>query len=48
MHDLEESMKEAAKRFDFKKAAELRDRLKALKSPGVYEEAAAGSTALRG
>src|SRR5271165_3776837 len=38
MHDLEESMKEAAKRFDFKKAAELRDRLKALKSPGVYEE----------
>ncbi len=48
MHDLEESMKEAAKRFDFKKAAELRDRLKALKSPGAYEEAAAGSTALRG
>ena len=48
MHDLEESMKEAAKRFDFKKAAELRDRLKALKSPGVYEETAAGSTALRG
>ncbi len=48
MHDLEESMKEAAKRFDFKKAAELRDRLKALKSPGVYEETTAGSTALRG
>jgi excinuclease ABC subunit B len=48
MHDLEESMREAAKRFDFKRAAEIRDRLKALRSPvGSYEEAAASSADLR-
>jgi len=48
MHDLEESMRDAAKRFDFKKAAEIRDRIKALKSPsGIYEEAAASSADLR-
>jgi excinuclease ABC subunit B len=44
LHDLEESMREAAKRFDFKKAAEIRDRIKALKSPsGIYEAVAANS-----
>src|SRR4029077_114620 len=43
IRDLEESMREAAKRFDFKRAAELRDRIKALKLPGIHEEAAAGS-----
>src|SRR5450759_5981582 len=48
LHDLEESMREAAKRFDFKKAAEIRDRIKALKSPsGIYEEVAANSADLR-
>jgi excinuclease ABC subunit B len=48
MRDLEESMREAAKRFDFKKAAEIRDRIKVLKSPsGIYEEAAASSANLR-
>jgi excinuclease ABC subunit B len=48
MRDLEESMREAAKQFDFKKAAEIRDRIKALKSPsGIYEEAAASSANLR-
>ena len=48
LHDLEESMREAAKRFDFKKAAEIRDRIKALKSPGgIYEEASANSADLR-
>ena len=46
--DLEESMREAARKFDFKKAAEIRDRVKALKSPGKYEEAAASSAPVRG
>jgi excinuclease ABC subunit B len=36
---LEESMREAAKKFEFEKAAQLRDRIKMLKSPKVYEEA---------
>ncbi|HYK18431.1 MAG TPA: excinuclease ABC subunit UvrB [Bryobacteraceae bacterium] len=35
---LEESMREAAKKFEFEKAAQLRDRIKLLKSPKVYEE----------
>jgi excinuclease ABC subunit B len=35
---LEESMREAAKKFEFEKAAQLRDRIKMLKSPKVYEE----------
>jgi excinuclease ABC subunit B len=43
INNLEESMREAAKRFEFEKAAQLRDRIKALKSPRVYEESAAGS-----
>jgi len=43
IRDLEESMRDAAKRFEFEKAAQLRDRIKALKSPRVYEETPAGS-----
>lgn len=39
--ELETKMREAAKRFEFEKAAQLRDRIKALKATGVYEEAAA-------
>ena len=31
--DLEESMRDAAKKFEFEKAAQLRDRIKLLKSP---------------
>ena len=45
---LEESMREAAKKFDFKKAAELRDRIAALKTPGLYEESPARNAAARG
>jgi len=45
---LEETMREAAKKFDFKRAAEIRDRIKALKSPGFHEEAAASSAAVHG
>ncbi len=40
---LEESMREAAKKFEFEKAAQLRDRIKMLKSPKSYEEAEVGS-----
>ena len=41
--ELEESMREAAKKFEFEKAAQLRDRIKMLKSPKSYEEAEVGS-----
>jgi excinuclease ABC subunit B len=40
---LEESMRDAAKKFEFEKAAQLRDRIKTLKSPRVYEASQAGS-----
>ncbi|HTS50113.1 MAG TPA: excinuclease ABC subunit UvrB [Bryobacteraceae bacterium] len=40
---LEENMREAAKKFEFEKAAQLRDRIKMLKSPKTYEEAPVGS-----
>ncbi len=46
--DLEESMREAAKKFEFEQAAKLRDRIKSLKSPKVYEESQAGSADRRG
>ncbi len=35
LSELEEKMREAAKRFEFEKAAELRDRIKALKTKAV-------------
>src|SRR5580700_4667604 len=46
--DLEERMREAAKKFEFEKAAQLRDRIKALRSPIHYEEVATGSAGRRG
>jgi excinuclease ABC subunit B len=46
--ELEASMRDAAKKFEFEKAAELRDRIKVLKSFGVYEESQAGSAGRRG
>jgi excinuclease ABC subunit B len=42
--ELEERMREAAKKFEFEKAAQYRDRVKALKSPIHYEEAAASGS----
>jgi excinuclease ABC subunit B len=36
--ELEERMREAARKFEFEKAAELRDRIKALKQREVYDE----------
>ncbi len=46
--ELEASMRAAAKKFEFEKAAELRDRIKMLKSFGVYEESQASSAGRRG
>src|SRR6202167_4259958 len=40
--ELEESMRDAAKRFEFEKAAQLRDRIKVLKSLGLHEESPVG------
>jgi len=39
--ELETKMREAAKAFEFEKAAQFRDRMKALKSGVIYEEATA-------
>jgi excinuclease ABC subunit B len=41
--ELETSMREAAKKFEFEKAAQIRDRIKAIKTPGIHEEAPAAS-----
>jgi excinuclease ABC subunit B len=46
--ELEASMRNAAKKFEFEKAAELRDRIKALKSFGVYEESPTSGVGRRG
>jgi excinuclease ABC subunit B len=40
--ELEESMRAAAKKFEFEKAAQIRDRIKTLKSITVYEESQVG------
>ncbi len=40
---LEDSMRDAAKKFEFEKAARLRDRIKLLRSPKMYEESPVGS-----
>jgi excinuclease ABC subunit B len=45
---LEFKMREAAKIFEFEKAAQFRDRIKALKTSGIYEEAVATRTGGRG
>lgn len=42
--ELEAKMREAAKVFEFEKAAQFRDRIKALKASGIYEEAVANRT----
>ena len=40
--DLERQMREAAKAFEFEKAAQYRDRIKALKTPTPYEQTEVG------
>src|SRR6266446_4675706 len=44
INELEASMRDAAKKFEFERAAKLRDRIKALKTPNVYEESQVGSS----
>jgi excinuclease ABC subunit B len=41
--ELEKKMRDAAKAFDFEKAAQYRDRMRALRTSGVHEEAASRS-----
>ena len=41
--ELEQKMREAAKAFEFEKAAQFRDRMKALKASSVYEESSVAS-----
>ncbi|MDX1981897.1 MAG: excinuclease ABC subunit UvrB [Bryobacteraceae bacterium] len=41
--DLGAQMKEAARNFEFEKAARIRDKIKAIQSPKAYEEAGVGS-----
>ncbi len=41
--ELETKMREAAKAFEFEKAAQFRDRMRALKTSGIYEEASGRS-----
>jgi excinuclease ABC subunit B len=46
--ELELKMREAAKRFEFEKAAQFRDRMRALKASNIYEEAVASRPDSRG
>lgn len=40
LSELEAQMREAAKKFEFERAAQIRDRIKALRGPKAYEETA--------
>ena len=42
MQELEERMRDAARKFDFEKAAQIRDRIKSMKAPRAYEDSIAG------
>ena len=42
--ELEERMREAARKFEFEKAAEFRDRVKSLKQRELYDEFVPGGT----
>jgi excinuclease ABC subunit B len=46
--ELEAKMREAAKTFEFEKAAQFRDRVRALKAGSIYEEATAARSDSRG
>jgi excinuclease ABC subunit B len=48
LKELEEQMKEAAKKFEFEKAAQIRDRLKAIKARAIHEQTATAGTGMRG
>ncbi len=46
--ELEENMREAARTFEFEKAAQYRDRIKAIKQRGVFDEVSAIRTGTEG
>jgi excinuclease ABC subunit B len=46
--ELEMKMRQAAKAFEFEKAAQFRDRMRALKASNIYEEAVASRPDSRG
>jgi excinuclease ABC subunit B len=46
--ELETQMREFAKKFEFEKAAQVRDRIKAIKTKGLYEESALTGPSVRG
>jgi excinuclease ABC subunit B len=48
LKELEESMKEAARKFEFEKAAQIRDRLKAIKARAIHEQTSTSSPSVRG
>jgi excinuclease ABC subunit B len=48
LKQLEEQMREYAKKFEFEKAAQVRDRLKAIKAGTLYEGSAATGAGVRG
>ncbi len=48
LKELEESMKEAARKFEFEKAAQIRDRLKAIKARAIHEQTATSSAPVLG
>jgi excinuclease ABC subunit B len=48
LKELEEKMKEAARKFEFEKAAQIRDRLKAIKARIIHEQTASSGTSVLG
>ena len=48
LKELEENMKEAARKFEFEKAAQIRDRLKAIKARIIHEQTASSGTSVLG
>jgi excinuclease ABC subunit B len=48
LKELEENMKEAARKFEFEKAAQIRDRLKAIKARIIHEQTATSGTTVLG
>jgi excinuclease ABC subunit B len=48
LKELEEQMKEAARKFEFEKAAQIRDRLKAIKARALHEQTATVSASVLG
>jgi excinuclease ABC subunit B len=47
LKQLEAQMREYAKKFEFEKAAQVRDKLKAIKAGSIYEGSTAAGTGVR-